>query len=295
MTRLDPTSRLSPTTRRRVGRLVGEGRWGALLYLFPVVWAAMIAVPMIFLVMGSLRTRGEYLLDPVAVPTVPQFENYVTAWEDADLAGAFLNNLIVTVLAVGGIAVLGSLAAYGVVRWRGRGSGFWYGFFALGLIVPFQLGLPALYKLWVQAGLVDSLLGVILVHIGVNLPLAIFLYAGFLLGVPIELEESARVDGASSFRVFRSIVFPLLGPVHATVVILTAIGVWNDLLISVFFLQSKDNLTLARATLTFMSTYNSNTPVVYAAAVLVVVPILLLFVILQRFFVSGLTQGALKG
>jgi len=288
------STKVGPVSKR-ARRLAGQGRWGVLLYLFPIAWAAMIAVPMAFLVIGSLRTRGEYLLDPVALPTAPRFENYATAWVDANLGGAFINNVIVSLFAVAGIVAFGSLAAYGVVRWRGRASGFWYGFFALGLIVPFQLGLPALYKLWVQAGLVDSLFGVILVHIGVNLPLAIFLYAGFLLGVPLELEEAARVDGASTFRVFRSVVFPLLGPVHATVVILTSIGVWNDLLISVFFLQSKEHLTLARATLTFMSTYNSNTPVVYAAAVLVVVPILALFVVLQRFFVSGLTQGALKG
>lgn len=264
-------------------------------FILPTVWAVMILIPIAFMVFGSLRTRQEYALDPRGLPSDPQFANYATAWIDANLATAYVNNIVVTVAAVLGVIALGSLAAYGIARSAGPFSAAGYAYFALGLIVPFQLGLPALYKMAVRVGLVDNLFGVVLVHIGTQLPLAVFLYSGFLATIPLELEESARVDGAGTFRVFRSIVFPLLEPVHATVVVLTSIAIWNDLIVSLFFLQSEGNLTLSRTTLSFMSLYNSNIPVIYASGVIVVLPILVLFFVMQRYLVAGITQGALKG
>ncbi|MET0887361.1 MAG: carbohydrate ABC transporter permease [Mycetocola sp.] len=280
-------SRISMEQRRRVLSVI---------QLAPaVVWALFVAIPIAYLVLVSLRTRQEYSANPLGLPTNPAWENYATAWVEGGLLQSFLNNIIVTVVSVAGTVLLASMASYAIARWRGRiGNGF-YLLFVLGLIVPFQLGLPTLYRIWVQAGLVDSLWGVILIHIAAGLPFAIFLYSGFLLTVPLELEESARVDGAGDVRTFVSVVFPLLRPVTATVVILTSIGVWNDLLIALYFLQSPDKSTLSRSTLAFVSDYSSNIPVVFACAVLIVAPILVLFVLLQRFFISGLTQGALRG
>lgn len=278
------------TTRRTRFLSPGAGR------LLPaLLWSVAIVVPMVYLVLASFRTRQEYSANPLGWPTTLAWDNYTTAWQEGNLAIAFVNTFIVTVLAVAGVVLLASLAAYGIARWVGRLGPLLYAFFVLGLIVPFQLGLPTLYKIVASLGLVDTIPGVVIVHIGAHLPLAVFLYAGFLLTVPLELEEAARVDGAGDVRIYTSIVFPLLKPVTATVVILTAIGVWNDLLISIYFLQSATNQTLSRATLNFMSTYNSDIPVVYASAVIIVVPILLLFVVLQRFFIAGLTQGSIRG
>jgi len=198
-------------------------------------------------------------------------------------------------VAVGGVVVLGSLAAYGIVRWVGRSARPIYVYFLLGLIVPFQLGLPTLFKMWARIHLVDSLSGVILIQIGAGLPLAIFLYAGLLMAVPYELEEAARVDGAGDVRTFVSVVFPLLRPVTATVIILTSINVWNDLIVSLFFLQSPQHYTLSRSVLNFIGVYSSDVPVIFASATLILAPVIAVFLLLQRYFVSGLTQGALRG
>lgn len=280
-----------PATRRR-RRFSGRN----LVLIFPSLWALAVLIPVILMFLGSLRTRQDYAAQPIGWPAQLSVGNYFQAWNDANLGPAYLNNIVVTVATVVGVILLGSLAAYGIVRGTSRAiSRVGYALFALGLIVPFQLGLPALYKMWVAAGLVDSLVGIILVLIGSSLPLAVFLYAGFMATIPLELEEAARVDGASALRTYRSIVFPLLGPVHATVVVLTSIAVWNDLIVALFFLQSPENLTLSRATLGFTSAYNNNVPVIYAAAILVIVPIFVLFLFMQRFLVSGITQGALKG
>lgn len=260
-----------------------------------IVWAAIIIVPLAYLVIIALRTQQQYAADPLGLPTEWRWDNFVTAWEQGNLAVAFVNTAIVTVVSVVGVIVFGSLAAYAIVRWRGPAGGRFYVYFVAGLIVPFQLGLPTLYRIWAELGLVNNLQGVILIHVGASLPLAVFLYAGFLRTVPIELDEAARMDGAGEIRTFASVIFPLLRPVTATVTILTSIGVWNDLLISLFFLQRANTHTLPRSALIFMGTYSSNLPVIFAVATLSVIPIMVVFVALQRFFLSGLSSGALKG
>lgn len=282
---------MSRTTRYRTRRRLS----GLARLLLPLVWATTLAVPFFYLVVISLRTRHEFSNDPLGLPVTPVWANYVAAWERGDLLGSFVNNIVVSVTTVLGVVAVASLAGYAIARWRGRVGNLFYMFFVFGLIVPFQLGIPMLYRIWAQLGLVDTLIGVIIIQIATSLPFAIFLYAGFLLTVPLELEESARLDGAGELRTFVSIVFPLLRPATATVVIMSSISVWNDLLVALFFLQSPGNLTLGKATLGLMNTFNSDVPVVFAAAVITVVPILVLFVSLQRFFISGLTQGALRG
>ncbi len=274
----------------------GTARALDIVRLLPaIVWVAIILVPIVFLVFISLRTRGAYARSPLAFPESFEIGNYADAWNQGTIPSAFVNTLVITLVSVAGVVVLASLAAYGIVRWRGRAGGGIYVYFVLGLIVPFQLGLPLLFKIFAGAGLTDTLPGVILVQIGAGLPFAVFLYSGFLRSVPLELEEAARIDGAGDVRTFVSIVFPLLRPVTATVVILTAINVWNDLIVSLFFLSSPGNQTLPLATVGFRSLVSSNQPVIFACAVITVLPIIVLFVVLQRFFMSGLTQGALRG
>lgn len=260
-----------------------------------IIWAVIILVPLVFLVFISLRSSAAYGAHPLAFPESFEISNYVAAWNQGTIPTAYLNNIIVTSASVVGVVLLASPAAYGIARWSGRGGGRLYVYFVLGLIVPFQLGLPLLFKLFATASLTDSLPGVIIVQIGAGLPLAVFLFAGFLRTVPLELEEAARIDGAGDLRIFVSIVFPLLRPVTATVVILTAITVWNDLIVSLFFLSTPGNQTLPLATVAFRSVISNNQPLIFACAVLTVLPIIVMFVVLQRFFMSGLTQGALRG
>jgi raffinose/stachyose/melibiose transport system permease protein len=285
---------MSTAPSRRPGR--SRIRGGSAVRLIPgIIWAVIILVPIAYLVMISLRTSTAFGRNPLAFPESFDFSNYIDAWNQGTIPTAFLNNIIVTAVSVVGVVVLASLAAYGIVRWRGRSGGRLYIYFVLGLIVPFQLGLPLLFKIFASAGLTDTLPGVIIVQIGAGLPLAVFLYAGFLRSVPLELEEAARIDGAGDVRTFVSIVFPLLRPVTATVVILTAITVWNDLIVSLFFLASPENQTLPLATIAFRSLISNNQPLIFACAVITVLPIILMFVVLQRYFMSGLTQGALRG
>ena len=284
------------TVRRSARSKAATRRAGEFIRLLPaIIWALVILIPIVFLVFISLRTPEAFAANPLGLPISLDLRNYTDAWNQGTIPSAFANNLIVTAASVIGVTVLSSLAAYAIVRWAGRAGGRLYVYFVLGLIVPFQLGLPILFKIWAQLGLVDSLPGVILVQIGAGLPLAVFLYAGFLRSVPLELEEAARLDGAGDIRIFVSVVFPLLRPATATVVILTAISVWNDLIVSLFFLSTPTNQTLPLTVVGFVSIVSSNQPLIFACAVITVLPIIVLFIFLQRFFMSGLTAGALRG
>jgi raffinose/stachyose/melibiose transport system permease protein len=269
---------------------------GYVLALLPAaLWASVIIIPLLFLVLASLKTPAQFASDPLGLPEGVNLTNYFTAWNQGNLSQAFLNTIVITLLSVAGVVLLASTAAYSIVRWVGKLGPRAYLFFALGLIVPFQLGLPTLYKLWAQLGLVDSLVGVIAIQIGAGIPLAVFLYAGFLRAIPLELEEAARIDGAGDVRVFFSIVFPLTRPVTATVAILTSIGVWNDLIVSLYFLQSPTTQTVPKAIIGFQSSFNNDLPLILACAVLSVIPIAVLFISLQKSFLSGLSAGALRG
>ena len=278
-----------------MGTLALRRRVSAIVRILPAaIWALLIAIPMIYLLIIPFRTQSAYSNNPLALPKSFDLDNFSVAWNQGHLGGAFLNTAIITVVAITAIVALSSVAAYAIVRWRGRAGGRMYVFFALGLIIPFQLGLPTLFKLWAQVGLVDTLPGVILIQIGAGLPLAVFLYTGFLRDVPMELEEAAKIDGASEIRTFISVVFPLLKPVTATVVVLSSITIWNDLIVSLYFLQSPANKTVPQSTIGFESSFNNDVPVFFACAVLTVIPIVAAFIALQRFVLSGLTSGALK-
>jgi len=263
--------------------------------IIPSAWAIGVAIPLCYLLITSLRSNADYIQHPTSWPQVWTFDNYVTAWTQGLFVRGFVNNVIVTGLATVGVIVLGSAAAYGISRWASRWSQALNIYTVLGLIVPFQLGLPTLYRLWVAMGLDNSLLGAACVHIGSSLPLAIFLYLGFLRSVPRDLEDAARIDGAGEFRVFASVVFPLLAPTTATLIILMCIFVWNDLIISVFFLQDTSVYTLPKTNLTLTGALEADVPALMASAVIAVLPVIIVFIALQRRFLSGLTAGAFRG
>lgn len=286
---------MSATTPRLTSRRNAVALFGGFRYIVPTIWAFLIMVPLLSMVSIALKSPADYIKNPIGIPNQFVWANFAKVWTQGDLPKAFFNNMIVTVVTVAVVVLFGSLASYGLTRWIGRTGRVAYIYFVLGLIVPFQLGLPSLYKIWVNFGWVDSLGGVILVHIGAALPLAIFLFSGFLLSVPLELEEAASIDGAGDIRTFFSIVFPLLRPITATVSILTGIAVWNDLIVSLFFLQSPENLTLPRVLVGYSSLFGTDVPLLFASAIISIAPIAVGFVLLQRFFVAGLTSGALRG
>ncbi len=260
-----------------------------------LLWSVLIVAPLFFALGIALKTQFNLVIDPLGWPHPIAWNNILTAWQNANLGVALLNSAIITIGSVVGLVCIGSSAAYLLARRTQRWANGLYRYFILGLIVPLQLGLVPLYRAWEWMGLINTYLGVILIQIGASLPLAIFLFTGFIKSVPRELEEAAVLDGANQFQIFWRIVFPLLRPVTATVVILTSLVIWNDFLISLLFLQDQNLQTVPLAIYSFVGAYSQSWNLIFSSILVASLPIVAMFLLLQRFFIKGITGGALKG
>jgi raffinose/stachyose/melibiose transport system permease protein len=253
--------------------------------------AAIWWVPFYFLVTIALKPDLEALQSPLSFPKQVDFGNFSTSWHDAALGRSLLNSLIITGGSVCALIAIGSICAYTIARRPGRLSGTLYVLFVLGIIFPFQLGLVPTYAVMRHLNLVGSYLGIILLYTGIWMPFAVFLYTGFVRALPKEYEEASRVDGASTLRTFRRVVFPLLRPVTGTVAIFTGLIIWNDFFLSLIFLNGTKKTPLPVAVYTFVGAFASRWNLIFAAVIVSLLPVLLFFLLAQRQLIRGFTGG----
>lgn len=242
----------------------------------------------------SLKEPSEVAGDPLGLPSGFFFDNYVTAWDSASLDEALLNSAIIAVISVVALIVLGSFAAYTIARRATRLSYAAYVLFLLGLMIPMQLGMVPLYQFMRDANLLQTYTSVIIFSIGSQLPLTVFLYAGFLRAMPKEYEEAAYVDGAGVARTFIAIVFPMLRPITGTVVILSAINIWNEFLTPLLYVGGSPQQTLPVAIFAFRGEFATQWGVIFAGMAMAIVPILIVYFLLQKSIIKGFASG-LKG
>lgn len=258
-----------------------------------VLWAIFVTIPLLIMVSGAVKSPEELAANPFGWPKVFHWEIFKRAWDEANLARGLKNSLILTVSSLLAIVVFGASAAYPLAR-RTNWSPVLY-FFLAGIMVPFQLAMLPLYRVMKLFSLINTYYGVILIYTATSLPMVIFLYTGFIKGINYELEEAALVDGAGKFRMFWTIIFPLLKPITSTVIIMNAMSLWNDLFIVLLYLPKKQFRTLQLSVYTFIGQYNSKLDLVLASVILSMLPLILVFLILQKHFVKGLAGGAVKG
>lgn len=259
-----------------------------------VALAVLWMVPFYFLVSVSLKPTAEIFTSPLAPPSQLAFGNYLEAWVAGELGRALINSLIITIGSVAALVGLGAITAYVIARRSGRLSGILYLLFVLGIILPSQLGLIPTYTLMRQLGLVGSFAGIGILYVGVWLPMAVFLFTGFLRTLPREYEEAAQVDGATPWWTFYHIVFPLLRPVTGTVAILTGLLIWNDFFNALIFLSGTDNTPLPVAVYSFVGDFATRWNFVFAAVAVSLLPAFLFFLFAQRQLIQGFT-GGIKG
>jgi ABC-type glycerol-3-phosphate transport system permease component len=279
----------SPVTERLIiAVLLGYALW----VVYPMVWMAY----------SSLKDDGAIFHSPFALPDFAdlRFENYGRAWHQAKFSAYFFNSAVVTVTSVVAIVTLGAMAAYALARFyhpAGRAV-FWL--FLSGLMIPVQLAVVPLFFELRALGLLNSKLGLILVYTANGLPFAIFILAGFFRSLPRSLYEAAVIDGCSEFGAFWRVLLPLARPGLVTVAIFQFIGVWKEYFFA-FMLTGGDvagtarTLPLGLANLSITAQYRTDYGMLFAGLVLVTVPILLIYLLLQRQIVKGVAAGALKG
>ena len=259
------------------------------------VYTVIILVPLLVVVFGSLKTNQELFGGPFAPPADPQVGNYATILGGSGLGVAFRNSVVVTGISVPLTLFLASLAAFGIARLPGRRSAWLFALFVLGMAVPAQANMIPQYVQFETFGLTDSLVGLVLINIVVTLPIAVFIMTGFLRTLPAELFEAAAIGGAGPWRTYRSIALPVAAPsLSATAIFLFVIH-WNDLLYPLLFIHDPAKRTIPVALLSFQGEFLTDYPLLFAGVVVASAPIVLAYVFLQRYFVAGMTAGAVKG
>lgn len=211
------------------------------------------------------------------------------------MAGYFVNSSIVTLFSVTLTLLFASMIAYGITRLNNWLGNVIFGLFTLGMMVPAQVSMVPLYSLMLNLGLTNSLLGLILVNISVTLPIAVFILTGFMKTLPKELYEASTIDGAGNWKVFTRIVIPLSLPSLSATAIFLFVMHWNDLLYPLLFITDNAYKTLPLALLEFQGQYSTNYPMLFTGVVIASAPMVIAYIFLQRFFVAGMTAGAVKG
>ncbi len=230
-----------------------------------------------------------------APPVYLFLQNFIDVWSQARLGQALANTLIITMCGVGLVVLVGMFASYPLARYPTRWNNAIYTFSIAILIVPALTVLVPLYKFVVDLHGISTYWSIVLIHTTFFLPTVIFMYTGFVRTIPRELDEAALMDGCSRYGIFFRIVFPLLKPVTASVVILTMLSIWNDYQFSLFFLQKRAVQTVPLVLSQFFSQYQNNLPLAAAGSVLSMIPMALAYLFLQKYFISGLAEGAVKG
>ncbi len=275
-------------TRRTVAR--------ALVYLSLVLATLVVFLPLAVVFLTSLKTSGEMADDSGAL-TLPDdplnFSNYVTAFQDGRMLSAFGNTAIILVFAIGGTILIGSMTAYAIDRFRFRFRKLVLALFLVAALVPGVTTQVATFQIVNSVGMFDSLWAPIALYMGTDI-VSIYIFLQFVRSIPVSLDESARLDGANAFTVYRKIIFPLLKPAIATVVIVKGINVYNDFYIPFLYMPSEDLGVISTSLFRFKGPFGAHWETISAGAILVIAPTLVVFLLLQRFIYNGFTRGATK-
>lgn len=261
-----------------------------------ITWAfaAIFSYPLILVPLSVFKTKQELYQNPLGLPTSLSPVNLVAAFESMKYLRSLFNTALITSLSVGIGILITAMAGYAIARRPGHLSQATYMFFLAGLIIPFQMIMIPLYKVMLGFKLMSTYQGMILLYVGQMTPFATFLIVGFMKTVPRELEEAACIDGCSSFATFFKIVFPLLMPIVSTIAILQIIGIWNDFMAPLLYLQKSDMQTLVVRLNGFMGEYFNDWSRIFSAILLIALPAVILYLFLRRYVMEGIVQGAIK-
>ena len=266
----------------------------ALIKIFLATAALFMLYPIFMMVLSGFKTTPEIFMSPFSLPERLNTENFQVIWNKTDVPRYFLNSVIVTLSSIILLLVTGTMAAYAIARYKFRGTLMVSLFFLSGLMLPIRLAIIPLFIQLKYLGLIDSLLGLIFIYTAMSLPATVFILTGFLRSLPKELEDSARMDGASELRIMIDIMVPLISPALVIAGIYSAVPIWNDFFFPLIFIQSPEWKTLAQGLTSFFGEYSINYGVLYAGLSLASLPMILIFVIQSRRFIAGMTAGALK-
>ena len=269
-------------------------RWG-IYEVIMIILAILFVIPALVVIMNAFKPLGEILSDTFAFPKSLYLDNFKYVLENMDYFHIFLNTVIICVCAISITAVLSAMCAYRLSRWNNKISKIILIVLMASMTVPFQSIMLPLVKICKTLNLMDSIPGLVLVMVPLFCPMAVFIYQGFISSIPYEIEEAAQIDGCSRVRIFFSIIFPLLKPAISSIVVLFTINMWNDFLLPMLMLQSPGKKTITTTVYSFFSSYSMRWDYALTSLALSIIPMVLFFLFMQKYLISGIISGSVKG
>jgi len=267
----------------------------SLVYLILIIVAILSIYPVLWMIFGSLKGTNEFYTNIWGFPNSPVWENYVLAWEKGGISTRVLNSIIATLGTLGVVLPFTSLAGYAFAKLKFPGNRILFYFFMLSMMIPNGITAIPVFSVIINLGLLNTRLSLIIVLSSQAMGFGIFLMRAFFISLPTELEEAALIDGCTHFGAFLRVILPLAVPGLATQVIFTGMGAWNEYFMTSILMRSKELETLPLGLVNFVGQYQTAYPQMFAYLSIITVPIILLYILGQRQFISGLTAGAIKG
>lgn len=273
-----------------------EQKINILISIFIFILTTIWMVPVYYLVVSTFKTGAEVAASPLGLPSNISFVSYVEAFNNMQFPRAFSNTLFIAIMSVVINLAVSTLAAYTLARRNNKVNSIVYMFFLMGMMVPLQMGLSALYKIMSAIHLVNNPFAVILINASGSTVSSIFLIKSFISSaIPNEIEEAARIDGCGVYSILFKIIIPLLKPILATVSIIVMLGTWNDYLNPSLFLHSRDKGVILQEVYRNVGQFSTDWASLFPMLVLGILPLTIIYIFMQRFIISGVTQGSVKG
>lgn len=265
-----------------------------IVYILLAVYCLVILVPFFMMILNSLKSMRDIFMKPFSFPTKVLYDNYTKAWNQAGIGTGYKNSALVAGVSVVGILIVSSMFAYAISKYEFKGRRFLFVYSMLGLAFPARLAIIPIFILLRNLTLTNSLFGLILIYTSVNIPFSVFLLKNFIDGVPNELSEAARIDGATPMQIYWKVVLPLVKPALSIVAIVSFVNVWNDFFFPLIFINDKSKATITLAVSIFFGEYSNQWPLLFSGLTLAIAPTIILFLLFSRQFITGMTQGAIK-
>ena len=267
----------------------------AVIHLILIVVSVISIYPLFWIITTSLKTKPQYLVNKIGLPLPITLSSIQKAISSANFMRWILNSFFITGSSIMLGTIIAILAAYAITKLHFIGKDLLLNYAIALMAIPVIIMITPLYILFSRMNLVNTYFGMILVYTGITIPFSVYLLVSFFKNIPWEIIESSIIDGCNSFNILTRIIIPISGPPLATLVIVNALWIWNELLLALIFLPMDDTHTIMVGLTVHQSRYSINVPVVVSGLFLSALPMLLLYLVLQRFFIRGLVEGSVKG
>ncbi len=269
-------------------------KWKYLKTLLLLPFAVAVAYPFIFIVATSLKAQTEISAHPYGLLFTPTLENYISVFERFSILRSLFNNIEITSISVAGVVIFAAMAAYPIIYNPNKFNKFMGGIMIMGYLIPGQALLIPLYQIMIKTQLINKVYGVIFLYLAGS-SLAVYLYMGYMKTIPKDMFEAATIDGCGVWATFWKVIFPLMTPIVATVVIFNVFGVWNDFLNPYLFLSSPKNATLILQVQKTRDQFAVEWGLGLAITSIIMIPLFFFYVFTQKYLIKGMTSGAIKG